>query len=400
MFFRNTRLSVVFTLLVVVLTAAAVAGPGQSETASDERYVTAIGKAAGTDLRAQDRAKLDAKRNAVEQACGAIINAQSEVEDFQLFKDRILSNAVGYITGFDIKREWTADGIAHCEIAAHVAIGRFESDWAAMFAHIREDMANPRCVIVITEDNDVDDQHPPKLNGICQSKIENYFLHHGVQLMDKGVTEDVRSRDADLAALNGDVNALAARAAAFSADVLFYGRAEAKGGGAIEIGGHTVYRWDVTLNVRAVQADSAQMLVSNTYRPNKPYQSTSAACGDDAFARLADDVAGQILHDIAEAWRKGLTSHHIFRLQIEGCSRKDFRRQVAPALAAVRGVQQGEEGVKLREAVNNVIVAEVYWAYDLNSLADAVEDLEVEGMAFDVVEQTANRIRCRVTPLP
>ena len=385
--------------LAVVLIAFATAAD-RSAAESDEVLITALGKASGTDLSAQDRAKMDAKRNAVEQACGTVINAQSQTEDFQLKKDRILAGAVGYITGYDIKREWIEGNIAHCEIAARVAIGRFRVDWAAMFAHIREDMANPRCVIIIIEDNDVDDQRPAKLNGICQSQIENHFLKHGVQLMDQGVTENVRSRDADLAALNGDVNALAAHAAAFSADVLFYGRAEAKRGGAITIGEHTVNRWDVYLNVRAVQADSGQILVSGTYRPAKPYQSTSAACGDDAFAQLADEVAGDILHDIAEAWRQGLTAHRIFRLQIDGCSRREFRRLVAPALAALRGVQRAEEGVKLREAVNNVIIAELNWAFDLNTLADAIEDLQVDGMAFEVDEQTANRIRCKVVPSP
>jgi hypothetical protein len=358
--------------------------------------MVALGRAAGEDPGAMEQARDDAKRRAVETACGVIINAQSEAKDFQLKKDRILSNAVGYVTDFDVQREWVDAGISNCQARVTVSLGRFQDDWSAMFAHIREDMGNPRCVIVITEDNDVDDMVKPKLHGICQSTIENYFLAHDVQLMDKGVVDEVRERDMDVAALNGDVNTLAAKAAAFNADVLVFGRAEAKRGGAAAIGGHSVYRWDVTLNMRAVNAASGGILVSDTYRPRKAYQSTTAACGDDAFQTLAEDVAADLLHDIAEAWRKRLTSHQIFELVFDDCSRREFRHEIMPALQALHGVQQGDEGVKLREAVNNVVSAQIYWSYDLNALADGIEDLEVAGLSFEIVQQDANRLHVKV----
>jgi len=54
------------------------------------KIVFAIGKAAGTDLTAQDKAKQDAKRNAVAEACGQFINAQTDVEDFEVIKDLLL----------------------------------------------------------------------------------------------------------------------------------------------------------------------------------------------------------------------------------------------------------------------------------------------------------------------
>jgi hypothetical protein len=166
------------------------------------------------------------------------------------------------------------------------------------------------------------------------------------------------------------------------------------------VGDHALHSWDVTLNVRVIQADSAKLLASNTYRPKKPFTSTMSASGDRGFEKLADEVAGQLLKDIAEAWKKRLTSHQVFDVQLEGCSRSDFRNKVAPALLKVRGVQQGDEGVKLREVVNNLVSAEVYWAYDLDTLADALESLAVEGMSFEIVEQSANRIRAKVIPKP
>ncbi len=354
------------------------------------RRVTVTGKAAGTDVKASDEAKMDAKRNAVEQAAGVFINAMSETENFQLVKDRILGQAGGYLKEYTVDKEWTADGISYCEITAVVSVAKFERDWAE-FAHAKEDEGNPRMVVVIIEDNDVDDLKDPVLNGICQSKLENFFLSKDIQLMDKGVSERVRERDLTQAALNNDVTKLAAIAAEFKADILVYGRAEAKRGGAVNIGGRNTYRWDITLNVRAVQADSAAMLSSNTYRPQKPYMTTSAAAGDAAFATLADDVGAQVLMDILKAWKSRSGHRRILQTSFSPVTRKQAKAIMA-ALADHRGVVRGQEGVKLRNLTQGVANLEIDWKFNLDLLADTIEDLEVEGMSFEIVEQTGNRL--------
>jgi len=273
--------------LIVLALAVVSRGSPASGQVSDAKSVKAIGKFAGTDLKAQDEARNDAKRNAVKAACGEIINAQTQVEDFAVKRDRILSDVRGYLIEHKYDREWIENGVAHCEIFAKVATGKFAADWKAMFEHLKEDMANPRCVIVILEDNDMADGHPAKVNGVCQSKLENFFLGHNVQLMDKGVSEDVRTRDVELAARTDDVAALAHRAAEFKADVLVLGSAEARYGGAVELAGRPLQRWDVTLNVRVIQADSAQVLASNSYRPSKAHNTTQGASGDGAFEKLS-----------------------------------------------------------------------------------------------------------------
>lgn len=353
--------------------------------------VSAVGKAAGTDVKASDEALKDAKRKAVEQACGVFINAQSDVADFQLIKDRILADVTGYIVEYKPTKEWKDGDITHVEILATVSTAKFEDAWAH-FAQLKEDVGNPRCMIVITEDNDTSDLKDPKYNGICQSKLEAFFLSKDVELVDKNVSQDVKDRDVELAALGNDVNTLAAVAAKFSADVLVFGNAEATPGGATSVGGRTVYRWDIVLNVRVVQADSAKLLHSDSYRPEKPYLTSSAACGDDAFAKLATEVAPRVLADVAEKWRKRATSYNIFELRLSNCTRNDFRNVLTPELLKLRGVQQGAEGVKLRELVNEVATIEIYWSFDLNMLGDALSDLAMPGMAIEIKEQSGNRL--------
>jgi hypothetical protein len=358
------------------------------------KRVKVVGRAAGTDVRAGDEAVQAALRAAVEQACGLFLNAQSQTEGYALIKDRILSQAGGYVNEYTELRRWTEGDLTMVEIEATVSVVDFERDWAA-FAHLKEDEGNPRMMIVIIEDNDVDDLKPPVLNGICQSRIEHFFLDKDVQLMDKGVSEDVRERDVSQAALDSDVAKLAAVAAEFKAEVLVFGRAEAKRGGTMVLGGQTLYRWDVTLNLRAVQADSAAILMSNTYRPETPYRTTSAAAGDDAFRTLADDVAAQMLKDVAQAWHKRGSARRILSVKFSEVSRK-HAKTICNALAAHRGVVGGNEGAKLRNLNHGVADVEVDWKFDLNLLADTIEELAVEGMAFEITEQSGNRLDVKV----
>ena len=379
-------------LAVGVLGLLVSAGPSWGQS---PRKVTVVGQAEGTTVRSGDEALAAAQRAAVEQACGVFINAQSQTEDFALVQDRILSQAGGYVDEYTELRRWTEGDVTFVEIEAIVSVVRFERDWAA-FAHLKEDEDNPRMMVVIIEDNDVDDLKPPVLNGICQSRIEHFFIEKDVQLIDQSVSEGVRDRDISQAAIDNNVTKLAAIAAEFKAEVLIFGRAEAKRGGTVPLGGQTLYRWDVTLNIRAVQADSAAILMSNTYRPKKAYTTTSAAAGDDAFRTIADDVAEQVLKDIATAWHKRGSARRILSVKFSEVSRKEAKA-ICDALAEHRGVVGGSEGATLRNLNHGVADVEVDWKFDLNLLADTIEELTVEGMAFDVIEQSGDRLDVKVT---
>ena len=358
------------------------------------KRVTVVGQAAGTGPRAEDEALKAAQRKAVEMTCGLFINAQSQTENYELVQDRILSQAGGYVNEWTENRRWVEDDVTFIEIQATVSVAKFERDWAA-FAHLKEDEGNPRMVMVIIEDNDVDDLKPPVLHGVCQSLFENFFLGKDVQLMDQGISDNVRQRDLDQAALDNNITKLAAVAAEFKADVLIYGRAEAKRGGTMELGGQLLYRWDVSLNIRAVQADSAAILMSNSYRPKTPYTTTSAAAGDDAFRKLSDEVAAKVLEDIGRAWHKRASVRRILTVKFNDVSRRQAKA-ICNALAEHRGVVNGPDGAKLRNLNHGVADVEIDWKFDLNLLADTLEEMQIDGMTFEITEQTGNRLDVQV----
>ncbi len=382
---QATTVATVGVWVVGFLTLSALAGPGGKV----DVVITTEGRAAGTNANAEEQAKQDALRKAVEQACGTFISSQTKVKNFTAVYDKAMSFAAGYVNEFEVLERRVADGMSYCKVRAKVSTASFEKEWARLL-HTIEAEGNPRCVVVIVEDNNVDDLVGPKTNGVSQAIIENFFMNKGVQLMDQGASENARGRDIALAALNDDIKKLAAMAASFKADVVIRGSAEARRAGTTQLGGRTLYKWSATLSIRAYHTDSAQMLMSNTYSATKPTVNQNAG-GDEVIRKCVEDNAGKILRDVGESWRKRQNVRRVCQVTLENCSRRDYKA-FEKALRPVDGVQ----GVKLKELVNNICQVEVDWSFDLERLIGRIEELKVPDMTFEITEQTHDRVTIRL----
>lgn len=383
-------------------------GAAQGAGGEASRIVTVTGRSIGSTEAAGEEAKLDALREAVRQVCGSFINAQTETADFAVVRDKVLEQPVGFARVLKVLKGPTViDGdITEVQLSAEVFPVRFEQAWAE-FAHIKQREGNPRCVVMILQDDNVDDNKPPEANGSVQSAVEDFFLSQKVQLMDKQTTDAVRTRDLELAAKNGDAAKAAAAGAAFKADVVVMGKAEAKRGEPVDVGGHKVERWVVTLAARVVQTDSGAVILSRTYQPEKPYASTIGT-GQAALAKLTQEIAPRLLLDIGEAWRDRATAGKLIQVTLEPCTRSQFKA-IQAEMIKLKGVTGGADGFKLRELANEIANVEVDWKYDLDQLADRLEELKptIDGVPFkiDISEQSANRITAKLrravtTPIP
>jgi hypothetical protein len=384
---RHSPFAAIGNCLVIALLMTAVSSAKADP--KNEKVITIEGRAPGTDANAMDQAKQDALRRAVEQACGAFITGQTKVKNYSAVYDKAMSLAAGYVTEFQILERRTEAGVSICKVQATVSTASFEKEWAQLL-HTIDAEGNPRCVVLVVENSNVDSPAPPKTGGVVQSALENFFIKKGVQLMDKGATDETRSRDMALAALNDDTNKLAAMAAAFKADVVMRGVAEARRSGATDLGGRRVYKWSATLSIRAYHADSAQMLMSNTYTASVNTTQENAG-GDEVLKKCAEENAGRILQDIGEGWRQRQNVKRVCQITLDNCSREDFK-----AFEGAMRKADGVQDVRMKELVNSVCQVEVDWAYDLEKLVSRIEELKVPGTSYVVTEQTHDRVTLKL----
>lgn len=103
----------------------------------------------GREALAREKALDDAKRNAVEQAAGAAIESSTLVENFVLVKDRIMSQASGYLKNYRIIKETKSDlGTYEVTIEAEVLTKSVVGD-VDRFQKMLSWQKNPRVSIVV-----------------------------------------------------------------------------------------------------------------------------------------------------------------------------------------------------------------------------------------------------------
>lgn len=114
--------------------------------------VTATGMSffeAGREIVAREKALDEAKRAAIEQAVGTMVESRTVVEDFQVVKDQIFSRTGGYLKNLNILEEKKSDlGTFEVTIQAEVEIADLVND-LDRFNRILSWQKNPRIAIVI-----------------------------------------------------------------------------------------------------------------------------------------------------------------------------------------------------------------------------------------------------------
>ena len=361
--------------------------PSNIKGATIDKWVTATGKAEGTNLTAQDEAIADALRKAVEQTCGTFLTTQSKTQDYKLVYDRIFNNAVGYVREYKVKKVLVADQITHAEITARVSTQKFEKQWAVI-AHTVHREGNPRVIIAITDATwtTTTMAHSGIIASTVQGKLEELFLSKGLQLVDRSTSEKVNKRDIILAGLRDDIQELAALGSRFNADVVIYGQASARYGNKVRIASHDAYKFVATLNVRAIRTDSAQLMVSRTFGPVTQTSLQYGGGREKALAKLAEQSAPKLLTAVVEAWRKQIHVTRNIRLNISQMDYDAWRifRQEAKN---IRGIKD----LHLREITESVANIDVEYEFSTQTLADRLSELK--NVNLKVVEFNPNRLK-------
>lgn len=120
---------------------------------AQDQYVTVQGSApieGNNKLAAEKKALSDAFRNAVEKGLGVYVKSQSEVQNYQVKKDEILTRADGYVLEHEILKETEEAGIYTVTIKAKVAIDKIGADLKQLVGRVKTQMGNPSISFVLT----------------------------------------------------------------------------------------------------------------------------------------------------------------------------------------------------------------------------------------------------------
>ncbi|MBC7331896.1 MAG: hypothetical protein H5T91_05685 [Synergistetes bacterium] len=371
-----------FAFLIVTLTLMVTISPvwGQSKgpvTVEVEGYGAIIG---GDKARALEEAKRDAFRNAIEKGLGVLIQGITEMENFQVIRDRVMAQSKGLITDYKILSKREEDGMIKIKMKATVALTKLNDVLGPV---VIDTLGNPVLMVCIYED--IDGKTP--FLAVSESTILSVFQNAGYHIVDPGQIDANRKREALEAAITGDTSKLIELARRHDADVIITGKAIAVPYTSQVVSGQRLYGVQAQLSVKAIITQTGKILGVAIPSVRKVGLSVDDAAMK-ALKEAASQSARKLVYEVAYAMLgqtgRGIAGRTI-QVRVEGVSFSQARR-IKKEVEKFKGVV----GVYQRSFTNGNLVMDVNIEGNAEDLA-----IRLEQLGLDIVDFTANRIVCK-----
>ena len=378
------RISMSSRYLVAALCVAAVmalALPAFGQENTETKTITVKGIAAGAEPRHRDDAIMDAQRKAIEQGVGTFIQSQTEVEDYAVIYDKIISNTKGYISEYKIvdegieNRDDPRRARTWVKIQAVVKLGNLKDDWQAL-AFLIKKKGNPKIMVVI---RDKINGKADKNRGVDRATVEfeSFLQSKNIRPVDKATMEENKLNDIKAASLEGNLSKVAALGKEYRANLVVIGYADSSLRERTEPykGAGYWYFYRGSMVVKVVRTDDAQIIFSMNIPAERKTDGTDKSQGEaanKALVNIGKVAAPKILAGIMKAWNEDITLGSEVTVTIQGVN-----------FALVRKIMKKLKGIRFVTDVsrdhfsNNIVKFRVKTRYDSFKLADKLIDEEI-----------------------
>jgi hypothetical protein len=385
----------IFTLAILL-----VAGSAFSTWAQDSKMVTAEGVAAiqgnARDI-ARDAAIEDAQKRAVEQAIGILIDSQTQVENYQLISDKILSQTKGYIKRYNVVGESEDSGLLRVKINAEVSLGQLTDDLSGIGILLGQ-MHKPRTIIMIAEQNIGQEwyawwwgyQGAQTDIGVVENTFMDIFTQKGFEFIDHATAaKEFRVTSAYKVQ---DLSATQAKTlgSEVDAEVVITGKALAKLYGDIGGGMKSV---QADLSAKAVRTDTGQVIAAVTTHAAAVHITPETA-GIEALRKAASLAADQMVEKILTVYAREAGSTRPVNITISGLNKTQFVKFKDVLRNQVRGIKDLHE----RSFSGTVAKISVDSKNSAQTLSDELLLKDFGSFTVEVVSSSANALELRVTP--
>ncbi len=389
------RISKIAAMLVLALLAGAPAAWSQ-ETKTVAAEGVAVIQGGAKDI-ARDAALEDARKRAVEQAIGILIDSQTQVENYQLISDKILPQTKGYITHYSIAGETVEENLLRVKINAEVSLGKLAHDLSGI-GILPGRMHKPRTMIMIAEQNIGHEWHAWWWGhqgqqtdiGVVENTFIDVFTKKGFECIDRHAAEkNIRVTAAyKVRDLTPDqARTLGAQA---DAEVVIVGKAAARSYGDIG-GGKKSAQAD--LSARAIRTDTGRVLASATTR-GAAVRITEETAGIEALRKAAQAAAEQMADKILAVYSREAGGTKPVNITVTGLNKTQFVKFKDVLKNRVRGIQDLHE----RSFSGNTARISVDCKGSAQSLSGELALKDFGAFAVEVVGSTANSLELKVTP--
>ncbi|MDR3280982.1 MAG: hypothetical protein LBT23_10750 [Synergistaceae bacterium] len=328
---------------------------------------------------AREEARRSAYRDALEKALGAYVDGITKVENYQVISDKVFSQTQGIVKDFDVVREWEDDdGILYISALCKVSSAALDG---VLGPAVIDALGNPRIMVLI--DERIGDKQ--SFLSTAEGEVQRAFEKAGYLLVDSSQADVLKNIDLASARASGDDETMREIARTFRADVIITGKAYGSSFAQQKVSGVNIFGVRSTVQLKAVLANSAYQLGSETFE-----EKTKGVSAEDGaikgFQAAAPRAAKSIVHKVAYALISGSAGGipgRTVNVKIMGISFSDAKklRELLSGVDGVTGVYQRE--YRSKNLVLDVVSDKT--AEDIASILDE-HGVEIEDITSATVE--------------
>jgi hypothetical protein len=330
---------------------------------------------------ARDKAIDNALRNVVERVVGVMVTGSSEVENFQLKMDRILSESKGFVENYRLLSEKREGDNYEVTIEAEVGTGKLQDRLQAMDLLISR-KSRPRLMVVFNEAGQKD--------AIAEAAMSKFFLAKGFKLVDSSIVKKSRG-EFNVAVSATNEKALSNLARTYGAEVVISGSVEAVSN-SFTVSGIEMFTNKVNVSVKVINGDTGDVITTGS-------ESKSVPGAKGEISRITEEaagkLAGKILEDTLERWSSELTNTTTVKLLVSGLDEYQdligFKDQLPLILKGFKTLYQ-------RSYQQGTVDLDVEIKGDIQGVADDLSVFVMKGHKLKISAITQNMVKAILLP--
>lgn len=330
---------------------------------------------------ARDKAIDNAQRSAVERIAGVVISSSSEVENFQLKMDRIISESSGFINSYRILSEKREGDNYVVSIEADVGDGKLKDRLSALNL-IMSRKEKPRLMLLFGGQSHNE--------AVAESAMARYLMSHGFRLIDAGAFRKTLEHEniQNLALNKKETASLGHR---YGAEALVVGSVETSSSSA-KFGNIEMTTNKVAVSAKVINVDTAEVLVTDSETKALP-----GMPGDfkKITAEAAELLARKMADGIMARWSSELSNTMTVKLVVDGFkSYQDFLQFKEQLAGEVKGFKE----VYQRAYTDGRAELDIEVRGNSQGVADDLAALAFNARKLRITEITQNRIDATLLP--
>lgn len=343
----------------------------------------------GSSFLSKEDAIRQAQRLAVEQAVGVFIHSKTEVENFAIKKDRIMSRTQGYITRFTILEEEKTEGLYTVRLSATISMDKIKDDLLAMKI-LLDSMERPKLMILIEEEYIGMDNV-----GMCLAETEmaSLLAAKGFDLVDRAQIEKIKNLDQSRQALAGNIAAARRLGLALGSQYVIVGKAVVQDiGEAYPNSG--LKSLQASLQLKVIQAQTGLLLGSIVKNGISVHISPLTGAGKSLQIAVQKAVDEYLVDTITNSFQDFLNNGAPLKLHITGVTSFQQYRLIASNIEIIDNiVSSKKEGWN---KIGGLLVLDLRFKGTSEELAELLDGLKLGDHSLEVVDFAPDRVDCNL----